>query len=347
MTAPSIDFELPPALEAHEPPEARGLTRDGVRLLVGRRDEADPAPGFLVEHRRFTDLPNLLDPGDVLVVNRSGTLPAAIDLPDGTRAVHFSTRTPDGDWLVELRRGTDPDPGGEPGTRIALPGGAAIVLLRRHVSGRLWHATPVLPGVVPDVPSYLSRYGRPIRYGYIAEQWPLSAYQTPFAAIPGSAEMPSAGRPFSPEVVTRLVARGIVVAPITLHCGVASPEFHEPPYAEWFDVPEATAAVVNDALQRSARVVAVGSTVVRALESTAGPGPRVRPGSGWTDLVVTPDAGVRVVSGLLTGLHEPRASHLLMLEAIAGTALVRACYDAALAENYLWHEFGDVNLLLP
>ena len=303
---PTVEFVLPPALEAHEPPEARGLARDGVRLLVGRGRERDE---ITVDHHAFVDLPDALQPGDVLVVNRSGTLPAAVDLAavelggatagDTTgatagdtagdtagntagvrRTVHFSTLDPDGSWIVELRLGDAPDPGGLPGDRLALPGGAELLLRRRHVSQRLWHA--VLTGT--DVPGYLAEYGRPIRYGYVAERWPLSAYQTAFATVPGSAEMPSAGRPFTPELVTRLVARGILVVPVTLHTGVASPEFHEPPYSEWFDVPDATARVVDDAIQRGARVVAVGTTVVRALES-APPGQGViaagRAGPTW------------------------------------------------------------------
>jgi S-adenosylmethionine:tRNA ribosyltransferase-isomerase len=337
---PAVDFVLPASLEAHEPPEARGLRRDGVRLLLG----AGSAPETMsVTHHRFTELPSLLGPGDVLVVNRSGTMPAAVDIPADNLAVHFSTVAPDGSWIVELRRGDAPDRGGSPGDRITLPGSAELVLRRRHVSRRLWHAT--LSEV--DVPGYLAAYGRPIRYGYVAERWPLADYQTTFATVPGSAEMPSAGRPFTPDVVTRLVSMGVVVVPVTLHCGVASPEAHEPPYAEWFDVPHATADVVNAARRRDARVVAVGSTAVRALESAVDSSGKVAARRGWTDLVVTPDRGVRVVSGLLTGFHEPRASHLLMLEAVAGTELVRRCYAAALESGYLWHEFGDVNLLLP
>ncbi len=360
LPAPRVDFVLPPELEAHEPPEARGLSRDGVRLLLGRGDGSGDGPANGVAHHRFVDLPQLLEPGDVVVVNRSGTRPAAVDLSSGTddtggtgengenerRSVHFSTLAADGSWLVELRRGDGPDPGGHAGQRVELPGGAALVLRERHRSGRLWHAVPALPSTVPDVPAYLARHGRPIRYGYVGRDWPLHAYQTAFATTPGSAEMPSAGRPFTPEVVTELVARGILVVPITLHTGVASAEFHEPPYAEWFEVPTATAAVVNDANGRGARVVAVGTTVVRALESAAH-GPRVRAASGWTELVVTAERGVAVVSGLLTGFHEPQASHLLMLEAIAGPDLVRRCYAAAVEDGYLWHEFGDVNLLLP
>jgi S-adenosylmethionine:tRNA ribosyltransferase-isomerase len=329
----TLDFVLPPELEAHEPPEARGLGRDGVRLLVG-----SPAG---VSHHRFTDLPALLAAGDVLVVNTSGTLPAAVDLADG-RTVHFSTELSDGSWVVELRRGADPAPDGVPGERLTLPGGAGLILLRRYSPDRLWVGSIR----VGSVPSYLARYGRPIRYGYVPREWPISAYQTVFGIDPGSAEMPSAARPFSEALVTRLVATGVVFAPITLHTGVASPEAHEKPYPERFFVPATTARLVNQARAAGGRIIAVGTTAVRALESATAPDGTVRPAAGWTDLVATPERGVRAVDGLLTGFHEPRASHLLMLTAIAGPDLLADCYREALAGGYLWHEFGDVNLIL-
>jgi S-adenosylmethionine:tRNA ribosyltransferase-isomerase len=198
----------------------------------------------------------------------------------------------------------------------------------------------------------LLRYGRPIRYGYVDRDWPLSAYQTVFAppvdrVRAGSAEMPSAARPFSETVVTRLVASGIVIAPVVLHTGVASPEAHEKPYPERFGVPGPSARLVNEAHRAGGRVIAVGTTAVRALESAADPQGQVHACEGWTDLVVTRATGVKVVDGLLTGFHEPAASHLAMLETVAGGALLRSCYERALDEGYLWHEFGDVNLLLP
>lgn len=334
-----IDFALPPALEAHEPPEARGRPRDGVRLLVSRRDG--------IEHREFTDLPALLAPGDLLVVNTSATLPAAVRLD--RLAVHFSTPLPGTDavWLVELRRragkATRPYRGGTPGEWIPMPGGATLTLIRRQTD-RLWQArlsTAVLP--------YLRRHGTPIRYGYVRRDWPIAAYQTAFARdLPdGGAEMPSAARPFTPGLVTDLVSRGVMIAPITLHTGVASPEAHEPPYAERYDVPEPTAALVRHIRRQGGRVVAVGTTAVRALETAAGPDGVVRASKGWTDLVITPQRGVRAVDGLLTGLHEPKSSHLMMLTAIAGEDLLEATYEAALTEGYLWHEFGDLNLMLP
>ncbi len=365
MTAaapPALDFTVPATLEAHAPPEARGLGRDGVRLLAGYRGTGE------VRHHTFTDLPGLLQPGDVLVVNTSGTLPAAVDTADGL-VVHLSTELPDGRWVVELRRpaggATEPYPDGRLGQRYTLAGGARLTLLAEYSPGRLWVAR--IDTALP-VPEYLLRHGRPIRYGYVDADWPLESYQTVFAARPaagpgtgrasgsgsaerasgsGSAEMPSAGRPFTEALVTRLVSAGVLVAPLRLHTGVASIEAHEPPYPERFAVPPTTARLVNQARAAGGRIIAVGTTAVRALESATGTDGVVRAAAGWTGLVVTPERGVRAVDGLLTGFHEPRASHLLMLEAIAGPELLARCYAEAIAGRYLWHEFGDVNLLMP
>ncbi|GAA5193062.1 S-adenosylmethionine:tRNA ribosyltransferase-isomerase [Rugosimonospora acidiphila] len=334
-----MEFTLPSESEAHEPPEARGLSRDGVRLLVGER-----ATGR-VSHHGFTDLPGLLRAGDVLVVNTSGTLPAAVPVVGEPLAVHFSTALPDGRWLVELRaaagKATAPHAGGGPGHRYPLPGGATLTLDEEYSRGRLWYGR-----VDAAVPPLLQRYGAPIRYGYVPRPWPLPYYQTVFATVPGSAEMPSAARPFSDRLVTRLVSAGVGFAPILLHTGVASPEAHERPYPERFTVPATTARTVNQARAAGGRVIAVGTTAVRALESAASGAGTVAAAGGWTDLVITPERGVRVVDGLLTGLHEPRASHLDLLAAVSTPALLRRCYAEAIAAGYLWHEFGDVNLLL-
>jgi S-adenosylmethionine:tRNA ribosyltransferase-isomerase len=347
------EFTLPAELEAHAPPEARGLPRDGVRMLVSR------AASGTVGHHRFTDLPQLLLPGDLLVVNTSSTLPAAVPArPD--LAVHFSTARPDGSWLVEPRipAGKSSRPSGDaaPPPVIALPGGAKLTLAGL-ATARLWRAR-LSTAVVP----YLLRHGEPIRYSYAGQRWPLEAYQTVFGRVPGSAEMPSAARPFSPAVVTDLVARGVTFAPITLHCGVSSLEAGDDPYAEQYDVPPVTARLVNLTRQSGGRVIAVGTTVVRALETaaleatalettaletTALETTALAAPAGWTSHVVTPETGLRVVDGLLTGLHEPRSSHLRMLAAFHREDLLRDCYEAALEREYLWHEFGDVHLLLP
>jgi S-adenosylmethionine:tRNA ribosyltransferase-isomerase len=209
---------------------------------------------------------------------------------------------------------------------------------------RLWAARLALPTFTD---AYLAVHGRPIRYGYVDRERPLAAYQTIFALEPGSAEMPSAARPFSTELVTRLVAYGVAVAPIVLHCGVSSPEAGEAPQAEYYRVPASTAAAVNAARRAGRWVVAVGTTSVRALESAAGAAGELAAAEGWTELVVRPEQGLRVVDGLITGWHEPRSSHLWMLEAVGGRPLLEASYRAALEGRYLWHEFGDSHLILP
>jgi S-adenosylmethionine:tRNA ribosyltransferase-isomerase len=345
----TVPFDLRPELEAHEPPEARGTGRDDVRLLVSRT-----AASAVSEHE-FAELPDLLLPGDLVVVNNSATVPAAVPVVSslaeyGPLAVHFSTAMPTGEWLVELRSGrepaTSPFSGGTRGLRLGLPGGAALTLTSRFTQ-RLW-----LGRLSTAVISYLRRHGQPIRYSYVPRSWPLEAYQTVFATFPGSAEMPSAARPFTQQTVTRLVSRGVTVAPVTLHAGVSSLESGEDPYPESYDVPAATARLVNLTRRSGGRVIAVGTTVVRALESAAlaaGPaadGP-VAASAGWTSHVVTRETGVAVVDGLLTGLHEPRSTHLWMLAAVADDSLLSRCYRVAADGGYRWHEFGDVHLLLP
>ncbi|MDT0471965.1 S-adenosylmethionine:tRNA ribosyltransferase-isomerase [Streptomyces sp. DSM 41014] len=346
----TLTVEVPPELSARVPAEQRGpgLGRDAVRLLVSRGTE--------VSHHAFRELPGLLRAGDLLVVNTSATVAAAVDGRVGHArvVVHFSTRGDDGRWAVELREpsgdgSTRARAGGPAGTEVRLAGGARLVL-EEPLSARgerLWWARVSGAGV----PGLLRERGRPIRYAYTDRDQPLSAYQTVFA-LPsgdgtGSAEMPSAARPFTARLVTELVSRGVWFAPIALDTGVASAEAHEPPYPERFSVPEASARLVNAVRAGGGRVVAVGTTAVRAVESAAGPDGVVRARAGWTDHVVTPERGVRVVDGLLTGLHEPQASHLLMLAAVAGRAAVERGYAAAVRGRYLWHEFGDVHLLLP
>ena len=338
-------FHLPPELEADSPPEARGMTRDAVRLLVAYRHD-----GSLV-HTHFSELPRLLDEGDLVVVNTSGTLAAAVPAtdPEGRRLeLHLSTNLPADLWTVELRNGQEPWFEGRAGDELRLPAHGRVVLLSpyaEHPRGvRLWVARLHVP---EHLHTYLAVHGEPISYGYVRGSWPLVAYQNVYATEPGSAEMPSAGRPFTPEVITRLVARGVGVAPIVLHTGVASLEASEPPYPEPFRVSATTAHRVNDTRREGGRVVAVGTTVVRALETVVDAKGEVHAGNGWTDTVVTPDRVVRSIDGLLTGWHEPEASHLAMLEAIAGRELLESSYEAALNEHYLWHEFGDVHLVLP
>jgi S-adenosylmethionine:tRNA ribosyltransferase-isomerase len=337
-------FELPARLEAHEPPEARGLARDEVRMLVTER-----ASGAVLD-LRARDLPGVLAPGDLLVINTSATVPAALRArrADGTVLdLHVSTALPDsGHRLVELRRDGTAFGDAHAGERLDLPGGATATLVAPYLgSGRLWVAELSLPGALD---AYLARHGAPIRYRHIHGDWPLQAYQTVYASEPGSAEMPSAGRPLSERVITALVARGIAFAPIVLHAGVSSLEHGETPGPEWFRVPPATARLVNATHAGGGRVIAVGTTVVRALETTATlDGGIVAPAEGWTRLIVTPERGVRAIDGLLTGWHEPESSHLMLLRAVGGEELIERAYAEALERGHLWHEFGDVHLILP
>ena len=337
-------FTLDPTREAHQPPEASGRLRDDVRLMVSV-GESTPV------HTCFRDLGAHLDPGDLVVVNTSATVAAAVDgrLASGEPvAVHVSGQLPGGLWLVEVRQPAD-------GTTVPfvldgaqsvhfVAGGSVELLSPFADSQRLWFAHFSLPGTVDQL---LADHGRAIRYRYVGRDWPLADYQSVFSVEPGSAEMPSAARPFTTEVVTDLVRRGITVAPLLLHTGVSSLEGNETPYPEHYRVSPATARLVNGAHAAGGRVVAIGTTVVRALETVTDSSGTTHPGEGWTEEVITPERGVRAVDGLLTGWHEPEASHLLMLEAVAGRRPLELAYRAAYEEGYLWHEFGDSHLLLP
>ncbi|CAN5328228.1 S-adenosylmethionine:tRNA ribosyltransferase-isomerase [soil metagenome] len=365
----TLDFTLPEELEAHAPPPG-GLHPEGTRLLVAERSTG------LLTHARLSVLPALLDPGDLLVVNTTAVLPAAVDagIVDGVAVrLHWSTADPAGhggdgkdrDAIVELRAADGPSSrpfaGGYEGLVLNLPGGGWARLRGRAAPGsRLWAARLHLPG---GRDAYLARHGQPIRYGAGVRvgragkqgvgragkhaAWPLAAAQTVFARNPGSAESPSASLAFDDALVSRLAAAGIGIAPIVLHTGVASQEEPEPPYAEWFQVAAPTAEHVNGARRAGHRVIAVGTTVTRALESAATPDGIVRAAEGWTEEIIDPCRGVRAIDGLISGWHEPRASHLALLEAVAGRSLLADSYSAALSAGYRWHTFGDLHLVLP
>jgi S-adenosylmethionine:tRNA ribosyltransferase-isomerase len=351
---PLRSFSIPEGREAGTPAEVLGggvLGSDGrsdVRLMVARRS------GHGVAHRAFSDLGEALEPGDVMVVNTSAVVPAALDAqgPEGEVVrLHLSTEQPGGFWVAEPRLPAGPGTEryrGRPPSHLVLEGGGRAELLAPYPAGtnaeRLWLVRLDLPTAPLD---YLAAHGQTVRYAHADAAWPVEAYQSVFSRVPGSAEMPSAARPFTDALVTDLVTRGIVIAPLILHTGVSSQEAGEPPYAERYRVPPATAALVNGAHRDGRRVIAVGTTVVRALETTADEAGRSHPGGGWTELVVTPERGVRVVDGLLTGWHEPESSHLAMLEAIGGRELIDRSYAAAVGSGYRWHEFGDSHLILP
>ena len=352
-----LDFQVSEELSAHEPPEVRGLARDQVRLMVSRLEDDS------ITHARFFDFPDFLDPGDLVVVNTSATVNAALEAERESAKgsvsdviLHLSAPLSGNKWVVELRQyakdGTSPLFDAEPGDVLHLPANANARLIEPYMPDpgaytagrvRLWIAELALS----DHPvTFTARYGMPIRYSYVRKPWPLTYYQTIFSAESGSAEMPSAGRAFTREIVERLARKGVGIAPLLLHTGVSSLETDEPPYPERYRVPRATAGAVNSALARGGRIVAIGTTVVRALESVANADGRVRSGDGWTDLVITPERGLRVVDAILTGLHEPKAAHLSMLESLAGREHLAHAYEAALSERYLWHEFGDLHLIM-
>jgi S-adenosylmethionine:tRNA ribosyltransferase-isomerase len=345
VSVPALGFVLDAEHEAHQPPEAAGGRRDQVRLLVS---DGDAAP----VHARFDALGEFLHAGDLVVVNTSATVPAAVDarLPDGDPVVvHFSGELPGGALLIEVRQPAS-------GTTVprVVDGPAQLDLLglgqvQLHVrfadSNRLWLATARFAGDV-SLLDFLDAHGRPIRYRHVPREWPIEAYQTVFAREPGSVEMPSAARPFSTELVTDLVGRGIGVAPLVLHTGVSSLEGEERPYPERYRVPRATATAVAATRQNGGRVIAIGTTVVRALATVTDDRGVVHPGRGWTEVMVTADTPVPSVDGLVTGWHEPESTHLMMLESFAGRDVLAAAYGAALDAGYLWHEFGDSHLIV-
>lgn len=345
VLARAIEFEMPESSVGTLPAERRGTGRDDVKLMVTHRSTG------AIEHLRFPDIADHLDPGDVLVVNTSGTVPAAIDgwATDGTRVkVHFASPFPGGLWSVEIRRSesdgaTRPGPDWGPQT-LRLAGGARLHLLTRNrATPRTWVAET---DDVADVLAYLFEHGAPIRYTS-GPPLPLSDYQTVFSTEPGSAEMPSAARPFTTDLVTRLISKGVVVVPVTLHAGLSSYEAEEEPGDERYWVADHTAAVINAARASGGRVIATGTTVVRALETVADTSGEVHPGQGITDKLITPVTGLRVVDGLITGWHEPRSSHLMLLEAFLERGNLDRVYREALQTGYLWHEFGDILLILP
>jgi S-adenosylmethionine:tRNA ribosyltransferase-isomerase len=324
----------PALLEAVAPPEHRGLARDEVRMLVTHRSARAH------EHARFFELPAFLREGDVLVVNDSATVPAAItaERAGATIELHVATMIDRRLWTVEPR---GPVRSGE---TLGLPGAASVVFIAPvdPQRPRLWYAAFDLRKPMNE---YLAEHGEPIRYGYVHERFPLRDYQTIFANEPGSAEMPSAARPFSPRVVNALFERGVEIAKITLHCGVASFEAPERPGTERYAVSAQTAAAVNRARREGRRIIAVGTTAMRALESAARDG-QIAPSGGWTDLVIEEGYRPRAVDALLTGFHDTAATHQWILRAFADRELLASAYEQAGRCGYYQHEFGDVHLIL-
>jgi S-adenosylmethionine:tRNA ribosyltransferase-isomerase len=331
---------LPRELRADRPAELRGRRRDGVRLMVVDRSTGS------IGHHRFSDLPDILQAGDLLVVNRSRTIPAAFpaNREDGTRVQLRVCVRHSGEWHVLCVQPAPPHANVElaTGERLTLSTGEVTVRGRRADLPLLWRI---------DAPSHglelLEQTGEPIRYSYVPEPVPISHHQTVYAVEPGSAETPSAGRSFSWEMLLMLRSRGIELADVLLHTGLSSMQddaidAEHPLFEEWFAVTSRASQQINGAR----RVIAVGTTVVRALETAADPDGGVQPVEGWTRLRVGPGFPLRAVDGLLTGHHEPQASHFDLLRAFLEPPLLERAYREAIAERYLWHEFGDLCLIL-
>lgn len=348
-TVSTLEFELPKKLTLAAPTEERGIARDAVRLLVSKLETDN------VFHTTFNRIDRYLRPGDVLVANTSATIPAAIDviLPTGKAGrIHLSNQTEDHIWRGELREIVNGIPQryflGQVGDELPLPGGGKATLLNLFYGSttdlghlQMWEIRLELP---QSPLQYLSRFGKPIRYD--DRPFPIEYFQTVFANEPGSAEMPSAGRAFTHPLITRLLMKGVQFAPITLHTGVSSLETDEMPFPEYFRIPPVTASLINTARQMGRRIVGVGTTAVRAVESATDAQGNVKALEGWTEHYITPETGLKVINGLITGFHEPTASHLHLLEALAGRHHLGIAYQAALEQEYLWHEFGDLHLML-
>lgn len=349
MTAP-FSFTLPDELVAKEPPEERGTARDLVRLMVIDRAEST------VTHTRFDRLVDFLLPGDLLVFNASRTLPASLS---GCQAksgpcleVRLAEHLPDGKWLALLlcQAGDPFDCGLRAGMQIDFGQGLKAETLERDSRiPRLWKLCFSKSGT--ELIDLIYRLGRPIRYEYVSAPWRLDHYQNVYAREPGSAEMPSAGRAFTWRRLFQLRDRGIESAYILLHTGLSSYMDDEldakhPASEEEYFISEEAARKVNATHAGGNRVVAVGTTVVRALESAADHSGVVSSRHAYTTLRITPETRLRTVDGLLTGFHEPEASHLDMLAAFTPADKIRKAYEQAVTEGYLWHEFGDLNLIV-
>lgn len=341
MKRTELVFDRPVSLAATAPPEHSGQARDQVRLMVSN-SAGD-------HHHQFTDLKDYLQHGDLLVVNESATLPASLLASGdfGAFIVNLSTNYGHGLWVVEPRWDSD-RPGPlpiSPGDQIELAGLPARVVSPYPGIPRLWFIQ-----IDQDINRIIYRCGAPIQYGYVTKKFPLSVYQTIFSRVPGSAEMPSAARPFTRAGLKSLRNKGIQLASLVLHTGVSSLEVEneevetQPLYAEPFAVSQQTAAAVNNARFEGRKVIAVGTTVIRALES-AWDGKQVQARRGFTRLYIHPGKQLNTVDGLLTGLHDPVTSHLAMLYALAGTHRIQNAYKEAVKKRYLWHEFGDSHLI--
>jgi S-adenosylmethionine:tRNA ribosyltransferase-isomerase len=347
ITRSIIQFLLPPQLACPKPTEERNLARDEVRLLV-------TTGSGQIEHSIFNDFTSFLQKGDVLVVNTSATIPAAlpVSLPDRRQGrLHISTKLNDRKWLIEIREITGNKTKrwheGKEGMVFQLPSSVAVTLKQRFYKNEQWlHLWVAEFNLHQSMQNYLSVNATPIQYEKLDRQYPLSYYQTFFSFHPGSSEMPSAGRGFTPGLIERLLKKGVALAPVVLHTGVSSLEENETPYPEYMEIDPVTAALINMAKSQGRRIIAVGTTAIRAIETAANNAGIVLPYRGNTELFIDESYTMKVIDGLLTGFHEPRASHLNMLQSVGSFEHIDSAYQEAIKAGYYWHQFGDLHLIL-
>ncbi|MGF1480715.1 MAG: S-adenosylmethionine:tRNA ribosyltransferase-isomerase [Cyanophyceae cyanobacterium] len=347
MSAP-FTFTLPPELAAKEPPERRGLARDGVRLMVSDRTTHSTI------HTQFTQLGQFLRRGDLLVFNSSRTLPASLKgcaLSGPCLEVRLAHRLPDDSWLALLlcQQGDLFSCNLRSGMHLDFGQGLTATVESRDLRiPRLWKLRFSQTGTA--LIDRLYRLGQPIRYEYVSAPWNLDYYQTVYAKEPGSAEMPSAGRAFTWKLLFELQRQGVESVHILLHTGLSSymdDELDAQHLAseEEYCISQAAARKINQTNRRGGRIIAVGTTVVRALESVAD-STGIRAGHGYTDLHINANHTLQAVDGLLTGMHEPEASHLDLLTAFLSAPRIQSDYREAVRQGYLWHEFGDLHLII-
>ncbi len=345
-----LNFSLPAELYAKEPPEKRGIPRDQVKLMIIDRRQGE------VVHSRFDHIMEFLKPGDLLVFNSSRTLPASLQGCCGSKGpcmeVRLAQHLPDDTWMALLvcKRGDPFSCGLRAGLTIDF--GMGLQAEVKNVDSRiprLWNLSFNQEGTV--LIDLIYRLGQPIRYEYISSPWDLDYYQTVYAREPGSAEMPSAGRAFTWKMLFDLKNKGVDSAYITLHTGLSSYlddelDRQHPASEEEYFIGQMAAERINKTRTNNGRVIAVGTTVVRALESAAEEDHPVSEGHAYTRLHINHDHRLKIADGLLTGLHEPEASHLDLLSAFLPPSKIREAYDEAIERGYLWHEFGDLNLII-
>lgn len=340
MMTDTRPFQVPAYLNANTPAEYRGSGRDDVRLLALDRITGESF------HHHFSELKSILREGDLLVLNNSRTLPAVLKGRKGERPIEIrlSRKVTDQEWEALII--------GDVcliGETIYLPGELTATIIGKGNESPLVILSFSKSGL--DLYDAIYQYGEPLHYEYIKTPWPLEMYQTVYASVPGSVEMASAGRAISHKLLYTLKQKGVEIAYLQLHAGLSyygNDRWPNPTnHVEAFCIPEKTAELVNKTKRNNGRVIAVGTTVVRALETAVTSDGMVEAQEGATCLYIQKGYTLRAVDGLLTGFHEPEASHMDMLSAFIEEDILMKAYKEVLADGYLWHEFGDMNLILP